>query len=268
MNKKILAGLLILPFYNGVVLAEGAYSIGLGADYSSGDYGTDSTATLWSLPLSLTYKADNWGWGITVPYLILRSNGNVVVGAGGMIGTGTGVTTGGGPGGGGGMTTTSTATTTESGLGDITLRGTVELVEEGDVMPWLGVTLKAKFATADKEKFLGTGENDYAAQLEMAKGIVDGYVGYKYLGDPDYVDFNNVAYGALAITHAQANKTFYTLEGYLEQPAIDGGDPKRELSFILQHNFDSGRRISGYLLKGFSDTSPDWGAGVGLKFPM
>lgn len=263
MNKKILAGLLVLQFYNGTLLAEGTYSVGIGADYSNGDYGTGSTATLWSIPVSLTYQASTWGWGITMPYLILRSSGNVVVGSSGVIGTGAGVIGGGGPGGGG---STTSATTTESGLGDITLRGTTELAEEGDVMPWLGLTLKAKLATADETRFLGTGKNDYAAQLEMAKGIVDGYVGYKYLGDPDYVDFNNVAYGALALSHKSSDETRYAIEGYMEQAAIDGNDPKREVSLILDHWLNDQKRISGYVLKGFSDASPDWGAGLALKY--
>ncbi|HEY0634606.1 MAG TPA: hypothetical protein VGE00_04410 [Gammaproteobacteria bacterium] len=268
-KNKIATVILLLPLSSGALLAEGTYKLGIGADYSNGDYGTGDTATLWSLPLSHSYQGEGWGWGITVPYLILRSSGNVVVGSGGMIGTGADTTTtngGGGPGGGGmTATTTTNSTTTESGLGDVTLRGSVDLVEEGDIAPWVGFTLKAKLATADENKFLGTGENDYAAQLELAKGRVDGYVGYKYLGDPSYVDFNNVAYGALAVTFTQASKTFYTIEGYTEQAAIDGGDPKQELSLILDHRLTARQRLSGYVFKGFTDASPDWGAGLALK---
>ncbi|HEY0721849.1 MAG TPA: hypothetical protein VGE50_11420 [Gammaproteobacteria bacterium] len=276
-NKKIIAATILLSLSSGGVFAEGNYSLGIGADYSNGDYGTDSTATLWSLPLSLSYRGERWGWGITVPYLILRSSGNVVVGSGGVIGTGSPHTTtttngGGGPGGGGApaaaTTTTTNSTTTESGLGDVTLRGSVNLLEEGEIAPWMGFTVKAKLATADENKFLGTGENDYAAQLEMAKGMVDGYVGYKYLGDPTYIDFNNVAYGALAFTLAQGRKTYYTVEGYFEQAAVDGYDPKQELSLIYEHRFNNPYRISGYLLKGFTDSSPDWGGGLALKYSL
>lgn len=268
MNKKIATGLMLLPLYSGALLADGTYSIGIGADYTNGDYGTGSTATLWSVPLSLSYKADKWGWGISVPYLVLRSSGNVVVTSGGMLGTGQGMISGGGPGGGGGVATSSSSTTTESGLGDTTLRGTVVLAEEGRAMPWLGFTVKAKLATADENKFLGTGENDYAAQLEMAKGLVDGYVGYKYLGDPDYVDFNNVAYGALAVSYKHSADTRYIVEGYTEQAAIDGNDPKREVSLILDHWLDDQRRLLGYVVKGFSDASPDWGAGLAIKYAL
>ena len=102
MKKRILAALSLLPLYSSTLFAEGTYSVGFGSEYSSGDYGADSTATLWSVPISLNYQADKWGWGISVPYLILRSSGNVVVGSGGMIGTGPGVIGGGGTGGGGG----------------------------------------------------------------------------------------------------------------------------------------------------------------------
>ncbi len=271
-NKKIITGIILLPLYSGIALAEGNYNLGIGADYSNGDYGSSDTATLWSLPLSLSYRGERWGWGISVPYLILRSSGNVVVGGAGMIGTGADSTTvtngGGGPGGNGGTTTTSNSVTTVSGLGDVTLRGSVTLAQEEEVMPWMGFTAKAKLATADENDFLGTGENDYAAQFEMAKGMVDGYVGYKYLGDPAYIDFNNVVYGALAVTFAQASNTFYTIEGYTEQPAIDGGDPKQELSLILDHRLTKRQRLSGYVLKGFSDASPDWGAGLALKYSL
>lgn len=269
MNRRILAALSLLPLYSGTLFAEGTYSVGFGSEYSSGDYGTGNTATLWSVPISLNYQADKWGWGISVPYLILRSSGDVVVGSGGMIGTGPGVIGGGGAGGGGGMSTTATTTTTTvSGLGDVTLRGSVEITEEGKLMPWMGFTLKAKIATADENKFLGTGENDYAAQLEMVKGMVGGYAGYKILGDPAYVNFNNVAYGALNLSHYTSDTTRFTLEGYLEQPIIDGNDPKREVSLIVSHKLNEGRRISAYVLKGFSDASPDWGAGIVFKYSL
>lgn len=268
MNNKLIAGLMLLPLYSSVLHAEGTYSLGIGADYSEGDYGTGDDTTLWSVPIALIYKGERFGWGISVPYLILHSSGNVVVGSGGVIGSGSGSGTGaGGPGGGGGTTSTG-RTTTESGLGDVTLRGSVKLADEGEVMPWLGLTLKAKIATADEAKFLGTGENDYAAQVEMAKGIVDGYVGYKLLGDPDYVDFNNVAYGALALSHASSADTRYAIEGYVEQAAFSGGKAKREVSLIGDHWLDDQKRISGYVLKGFSDASPDWGAGIALKYSL
>lgn len=272
MKKSLFAGVMLLPLMSGNLLAEGGYSLGIGADYSSGDYGTGSTATLLSVPVSLGYQGDGWGWGLSVPYLSLRSKGNVVVGSGGMMGgdgTGTG-TGGGGPGGGSGATTT-----TESGLGDVTLRGSLELAEEGERLPWLGVTVKAKLATADLP--LGTGENDYAVQLEAAKGRVDGYVGYKLLGDYAYVDslgtpvnvdFNNVAYGAMALSHETSDETRLSVEGYLEQPAISGNDPKREVSLIVDHWLDDDRRISGYVMKGFTDASPDWGGGISLKYSL
>lgn len=266
MNNKLIAGLILLPLYSGVLHAEGTYSLGIGADYSEGDYGTGDDTTLWAVPIALIYKGERFGWGISVPYLILHSSGNVVVGGAGVIGAGSKTdSTGGGSGPGGGGTS---STTTESGLGDVTLRGSVKLVDEGEVMPWLGLTLKAKIATADEAKFLGTGENDYAAQVEMAKGMVDGYVGYKLLGDTDYVDFNNVAYGALALSHASSADTRYAIEGYVEQAAFSGGKAKREVSLIADHWLDDKKRISGYVLKGFSDASPDWGAGIALKYSM
>jgi len=135
-------------------------------------------------------------------------------------------------------------------------------------MPWMGITLKAKIATADENKLLGTGKNGYAAQLEMLKGMVGGYVGYKILGDPAFVNFNNVAYGALDLSHKTSDATRFTLEGYLEQPIIDGKDPKRERSLIVSHRLDEQRRITGYVLKGFSDASPDWGAGIVFKYSL
>jgi hypothetical protein len=52
----------------------------------------------------------------------------------------------------------------------------------------------------------------------------------------------------------------------MEQAAIDGNDPKREVSLILDHWLNDQKRISGYVLKGFSDASPDWGAGLALKY--
>ena len=102
----------------------------------------------------------------------------------------------------------------------------------------------------------------------MAKGRLDAMVGYNFLGDTDTIDYDNIVYGSLAWT-AELNKTWnLRSEYYTEQPAVSGDDPVQELTLSFGRALDNKRNLSVYLIKGFSDTSADWGVGVMLSRAM
>lgn len=247
----------------GAAAAQGDYAIEVGAEFSRGDYGTGSDTDIWSLPITLSYGAESWGWAVSVPWLVVRGTGDVVPSGATVVRPGRGA--GGGAGAGGGIPATSARVTTESGLGDMTVRGSVRLREETDALPWVGLSAKAKLATADETRNLGTGENDYALQLELAKGPLDGYLGYRLLGDPPGTDFDNTVYGGVAVSFETGAHTLMGLDFYTEQAALADADDAREASLFFVHRLDAGRRLKGYVLTGFSDASPDWGAGLSLS---
>jgi hypothetical protein len=233
--------------------ADSGYSVSIGGEYTRGDYGTGSNVGLLSMPLTLQYVEPRYAWSVSVPYLWVSGPGDVVVSGSGMGRLS--------------PTRSTTAERTDSGLGDVTATATLRLWEETANRPWAAVTAKAKFATADETRRLGTGENDYALQLELAKEALYGHVGYKRLGDPAGVAYDDIWYGVAGFNFA-LGAADGGMDLYAEQEPLDGIDGKRELTVYLGQRLDAQTRVVGHLLKGLSDASPDWGVGVTLRFKL
>ena len=230
----------------------GDLSVSIGAEYTSGDYGTSSKTNIWYFPVTFGYETDINRFFLTVPYVSVEGTGNVVVTSGGM-----------------GMrrTTTSTAVHTESGLGDVELGASHKI--GGTATSRVDLTGKIKFGTADRDKNLGTGEDDFAVQLDAekyyARDTVYGTGGYKILGDPPGINFDNVLYGIVGVSHKLDERRAAGVEFYAQEAALPGTDGPSELTLFLSGRSDRRTKLTGYLLKGFSDGSPDWGVGVLLK---
>ena len=243
-------GLLASPAVNAAT--DGDLSVSIGAEYTSGDYGTSTKTNIWYFPVTFGYETDLNAIYLTVPWVSVEGTGNVVVTAGGM-----------------GMrrTTTSTSVRTESGLGDVLLVGSHKI--GGTATSRVDLTGKIKFGTADKDKNLGTGENDFAVQLDAAKSYardtVYGTGGYKILGDPPGINYDNVLYGVVGVSHKLDELRAAGLEFYAQEAVLPGTDGQSELTLFLSSKSDRKTKVTGYLLKGFSDGSPDWGVGVLLK---
>jgi hypothetical protein len=248
------AAALIPLLFGTAALAEG-YTFTTGAEYTRGDYGTDIDTGSWYVPFSLGYSAERFAWSVTVPYI--RVDGSSLV-------SGVRSTTLGGRGGGPGqsVTTTTDVERVDAGLGDVTLSGSYLLQQETPARPWLGLTGKVKLGTADEEKNLGTGENDYAIQLEAAKGPLDGLIGYNLLGDTATTDYDDILYAAAAFSLPLQRQWRVRSELYAEQSPLAGVDPVRELTVTFSRPLSRDRQLSLYAIKGFSDSSPEWGMGA------
>lgn len=239
----------------GNMAIAGDYTFSAGAEYTNGDYGAAIDTAMLQIPFTLGYTDEQYAWSVTVPFVQISGSEDVV-----FSGTthSPKFTT----------TTTSTVKQTNSGLGDIILSGTYQLTNETKVSPWFALTGKIKLGTADEKKRLGTGENDYAAQVEVAKKALHGYLGYKIIGDTSTVNFNDVSYGAVGITFPVNKKWTSVAELYTEQAAVSGVDNVQELSLSLSKSLRDKKRMSVYIVKGFTNSSPEWGAGVTLSYPL
>lgn len=236
---------------------DGETSILLGAEYTSGDYGTSSKTKIWYFPVTLRYETDANAASVTVSYLSVEGRGDVVVAGGGM-GMGSQTVT---------RTSTLNGTSTNSGFGDVILTGSHKL--SGTASSRIDLTGKIKLGTADETDNLGTGENDYAVQLDFEKdsnsNSVFGSAGYKFLGDPPGTDYKNVFYGYIGLSHKLDAVRTAGLALDVQQAAVSGGSALSEITLFLSNKFDKKTRLTGYFLKGFANGSPDWGLGVTLK---
>jgi hypothetical protein len=235
----------------------GETSITLGAEYTSGDYGTSSKTKIWYFPVTLRYETDINAASISVSYLSVEGRGDVVVSGGGM-GMGSQTVK---------RTSTVNGTRTNSGFGDIILTGSHKL--SGTASSRIDLTGKIKLGTADETDNLGTGENDYAVQLDFEKAVdsntVYGSAGYKFLGDPPGTDYRNVFYGSIGFSHKLDAAHVVGLAFDAQQAALSGGSGLSELTLFLSNKLDKKTRLTGYVLKGFANGSPDWGLGAALK---
>lgn len=255
MKSKLLGQLCCL-FLLARGTAEPLYAADLtlsaGADYSTGDYGDQLSTDTWFFPFSLKWETERWTSKLTVPYIRTSGPGDVVgVGPDRVAVEGA-----------------SNTRRSESGLGDVTGSLGYSLIERAG---WLVELIgKVKAPTADENKGLGTGETDYATQLDIAKQTAKttwfGTIGKKLYGDPEGSDFNDPVYLSLGVSQKVKDSLSVGLAYDWRRQVTDSGEDMREATLFLSQRFDKAWKGQLYLVKGFSTVDPDWGMGVVLSY--
>jgi len=227
--------------------AEVTGSLTTGFDYSTGKYGGTTSTNILYIPVIGKIEFDNLFFKLTVPYISVTSSGAAVIKGIGTV-----------------KTSTSTKTTTQSGLGDVIASAGYIFYETNSLL--LDVVGNIKFGTADANKNLGTGENDYSAQLDgyytVNKTTLFATAGYKVLGAPAAVTLNNIAYGTLGVSQKISDKSNAGLMLDASQSSSELNPGTRELTVFIGNKISSTSRIQAYVLKGFSDSSPEYGGGL------
>jgi hypothetical protein len=260
-SALFLAGVLAI----GGAQAADAVTFGVGVDYSSGDYGTGTTTEILSVPFSARYAVGNWTYKASLPWLRVSGDPNVLPGVGLVVNTNPH-----GRGRGQGGTTvpdpTEPESGTASGIGDLNLSATYSFDTGGPF--GIDLTGKAKIATADEDKGLGTGANDYGLAVDVYRAFgattVFGGVGYTMLGDSDYVEVDGIANASLGVSHklgATGNSVGVAYDW--RQAASSSFDDRSELTGFYSFGGQSPNRFQVYATAGLSDGSPDWGGGIG-----
>jgi len=255
------------------------FSLSAGADYSSGKYGTDTTTDIWSVPVTAAYQSDRWTFKLTVPYINITGPGNVIPGVGKVdnnnpLCRGVGRAVGGAIHACGSSSTGGTAATTTSGsasgLGDITASAGYELFGSADRTFGLDLTGKVKFGTADENKGLGTGKNDYGLSLDTYKvsgaWTAFGGVGWMKYGSSQYIKLKNGFNANIGADYKLSTSDSIGAYYYYRERIADGGAPQSELTGYWNHKFNDNLRVQAYALGGFANGSPDYGAGASLKY--
>lgn len=247
------------------------FSLAAGVDYSSGKYGTDTTTHIWSVPVTATYNMDRWTFKLVLPYVDISGAGNVIPGVG-RVNNANPHSRGHGRGNAGGTTTTTTAggSGSASGIGDIVASAGYEVFQSSDHTFGVDVTGKVKFGTADADKGLGTGKNDYGASVDTYKVYGNwtafGGVGWMKYGSSQYIQlkngFNaNIGLG-YKLSHDDDVGVYYD---YRQKIAANGG-PQSEVTAYWNHKLNQNLRLQAYVLGGFANGSPDYGVGASVKY--
>ena len=232
----------------------GVFSLTSGLDYSSGKYGTNERTEITSVPLIGKYEQGNWVLKLTVPYVSITGPGNVSPGIGVF------------------RNSTNTKRTTESGLGDIVAAATYNVYSGGQGGPAVDLTGKVKFGTADENKGLGTGKNDYMGQVDVYQSFGDftalGTVGYRVYGDTSAAPLDNVFYGSIGGTYKIMQGTSTGIIYDYRSSITSNGSGISEVTAFVNHKINDNWKAQAYLVKGLADGSPDYGVGalVGYVF--
>lgn len=266
------------------------YSSGFGFEYSTGRYGTDTRTESVFVPLAayVYFPSSQVELSLEIPYVyqktrtvtttVFRSGQGVMMksagasmGGSGMMGDGSGMT------GSGGMTgSTADAKKSAQGIGDVTARASIVMIDEGSVMPRIRPSVYLKFPTADRAIGLGTGEYDGGLAVNLSKWLGNLYTyaegGYTIQGKTPYMQLKNYAsYGAGigwqfgGQSGGQFGGKFRPVLAIKGATApVEGADAPLEARIKFNFKATSKTGIDAYIAKGLSDGSPDYGTGVSL----
>jgi hypothetical protein len=230
----------------------GDVSLSTGLDYSSGKYGASLSTEIWYIPITAKYESGPSTLKLTVPYVHIRAPGG-----GNLIG----IDAQGRP-----LYDGTNAKASEAGLGDVVASYTHALLEQPVNGFLLDLTAKAKIATADADRGLGSGENDYTvmADLFYLAGLWTPFatVTYRVTGDPQGIDLKNVWGGTLGLGYRKSRENSLGLMWDSRQSSTDTGVASNEATAYWVHKFGGGIKLQTYAVKGFSDGSADWGLGA------
>lgn len=235
--------------------AEDQFSLATGFDYSSGKYGTSTTTEILYIPVVAKYETGDLTLKLTVPYLSVTGTSSGVVRGMGSIKPGRPMTT---------TSTTSSKKNSASGLGDI-VAAAGYTVYDVDALS-LDVVGKVKLGTANANDGLGTGKNDYSAQVDsyytVNKMTVFATAGYKIVGRPAGVTLNNVAFGTLGASQKFNDNIDAGIMLDVAQSASPTGDGPIEVTIFASRKMSKTLKVQASVLQGFSKGSPDTGVGA------
>lgn len=231
---------------------SGKFSLEAGVDYNSGKYGGSQSTDVLYVPVTAKYQSSLWSVKLTVPYLQITGPGNVINVLNGVTVTGAASTP-----------------VTRSGMGDVIAAATHNVYNSNSGF-LINLTGKIKFGTASRSQGMGTGKNDYALQTDAyqvsGKFITFGTLGYRVYGSTAAYTLNNAYYGSLGVSYRfdQATNGGLMLDAGQKITAT-GASHKKAIVFI-NHKLDSSWKAQGYLLKGFTNSVPDWGGGASATY--
>jgi hypothetical protein len=267
--------LFILPA--GAYADEHAYSVGLGFEFASGTYGTGIRTNSIYLPFTATvYPAERLDFSLEIPF-VYQSSSAVVAGEymgmqGQSIGTQSIMAVMNGMGSSGSMTSASAGSVnnSHSGLGDIKIKAGYVLYTEEKYVPAIRPNFYVKIPTADKNKFLGTGAFDEGFAVELTKWFgswfADGEAGYVIQGKSSVLAARNYLnyYAGAGYQLTERLRTMMLLKG--TTPTVNGAASQLEARLRVKYQFVKHTGIDGYLAKGITTASPDYGMGLAVFY--
>ncbi|MNM36659.1 hypothetical protein D3C81_473740 [compost metagenome] len=246
--------------------ARDGFTLGTGFDYSSGDYGSDTTTEIVSVPVTANWRYGNFNARVSVPWWRVSGDPNVLPEIGDVnnnnpLGRGRLPLIGGA-----GQPSAENQRGTASGLGDVVaaMAWTVPLGASSG----LDLGVNAKIATADEDKGLGTGSNDYGATLDAYRDfdgtLLFGGIGRTKLGSAEYIALKeHVDSVNLGLSQRLGKGRIGAMVEQRSASTHDRED-RRDATVFYARGTNSGR-VQFHASRGFTDGGSKWGAGVSIS---
>lgn len=250
----------------GTAHAGDGLTLATGLDYSSGRYGSDTTTEIFAVPVTATWTRGALTARVSVPWLRVSGDPNVLPGLGGVDNTN--------PLGRGrlpligdvGQPPGQRERGSAAGVGDVTTALTWS--QALGAKAGIDVGVNAKIATADEDKGLGTGANDYGAALDLYRSfdgtVLFGGVGHTRLGDSRYIDLDRVNSANVGVSQRVGDGRMGAMFEH-RTSSVSGREDRREATVFYALPNASGGRLQVYARHGFTDGSPEWGAGISIS---
>lgn len=225
------------------------WSVDVGLNYVTGDYGLSQDTDVWVQTTAISYEETNWRFNATVPLVSISGPASIV----GDVGRG--------------------STATERGLGDVTVAATYKFVQPETGFSDFDFTTRVKLPTANEDKGLGTGKTDVNLEVNYhhSLGTITPFatVGYRFLGHSNAYPLKDGVYATLGMAAPISNdgSTAGVALTWREK-IVDGADDATEAMVFASHPLNERWKLQGFALAGFTDASPKFGLGtsVGFKF--
>lgn len=230
--------------------AEDYVQLGLGVDYSSGDYGDTQNTRILAVPFSVKVKKGDFFVRGSLPYLNVKGPGSVVAGDGGAV-----------PGGASGPVTS------HNGIGDLSLAAGYTIPLSDSL--YVDLTGKVKVPTASETKNLGTGTTDFTTEAAITKQYgafsLSARGGRRFNGSSARFPQHDV-WQAGAGAYYQAGKMTLGLDYDWREASLSTASARSEMTGSLTYKLTSQIRLQGYGYTGFTNGSPDAGGGLQLMY--
>lgn len=253
-------------------------SAGLGFEVATGSYGTGTRTDSIYAPFTAAMSTERMGFSLEIPYVYQSSssvNTGLFAGPGGQMMAAakkatpamTGSAMGNGP--------TSTATAgnqhrSQSGLGDIIAKGAYILVPGGNAMPRVTPYVQVKFPTGDADSALGTGTFSEGGFLELSKQMGSWYsfaeAGYVFQGKSAVLPLKNYFSYDAGLGHTIGEKFLPMAIIKGSTAPVAGSSDLLEVRMKLKFQATTHAGCEGYLAKGITTNSPDYGGGLAVFY--
>jgi hypothetical protein len=219
-------------------------------ELTSGTFGGDVTIEQIYVPFTIAYTYAPIGVRLTVPYIRISAADAPI------LATPEGAAT----------APTHEGAFVDEGLGDLLASVTYYDLLKGRSIWFVDLTGRVKFGTADEEVALGTGEDDYTVQMDLARELERTTpffsLGRKWLGDRPTFNYDDVWFGVGGIDFYVDNRRSTSLSYYHAGASASGAAGPQEATATFATRTVDDWRLSTYVLVGFSEASPDWGFGL------